>query len=904
MLFSLSKPGLKVWVYLVDEWGSSLAALSFLLFFNGLASGQTLADFESVESTPLLSPAGATVVTNPDMNGNSSNNVAHYQKPSGNWHAVYLDFPAKKNISKNDRLTFKIRSATQGRVYVKIINNGSAIVENWAPDYSSQPISATWTEVSFNISSITDQEFDRIEVNASVDNEAVSEVYLDDFKLINSQAPDGQPIVQVLPSSYQVTEGTSIHFDGSGSSDTDGSIESFQWDFNDGSTGSGPEVDHTFLTEGIFYVTLTVQDNDAKSSSKTLGINVLPASNNIGSLLFRTSSPKVYEKTEAVFLLKNSYSNVYDPDVVKVDAIITQPDLVKITVPCFYYQSATYAPDQWTQSEGAGHWMIRFSPSQTGQHQIELSLSDAEGITVSHGYEFLVEESAARGFIGIDPNNKQYFRHTTGEPYYPLGINVAWDNTSNYTKIFENLGAGGANLVRYWQVPFDRQGLEWKNGSGFYKGLGVYSQEAAAEQDSIFALCEANNIFLQVTLFQHGMFSENVNSNWPDNPYNSINGGPLTKAEQYFYNTEAKTRTKKLLRYIVARWGYSRHLFAWELFNEVNFTGVYPNQTSQWYPGVKAWHDEMGQYIKAQDVFHHPVTTSSDESHLADFDKLTGLDNVQYHLYNQALLSTQNSKDKSISNLMTRVGLINGEYGLDVSTADVPFDAQRVAVWTGIMNQVPHLMWLWQNYVNADWGNLFRYPADFIMDEDFVSEGALSDWSFTATFNKEDAGTAGFRSEKNFYGIVYDRNYGGNISSATADFSSLPAGNYNLTFVDLLTGVKTETVKDIYSPRSFALPAFSKGIAFKGKLNYGIILEADEKQEAGYVVYPNPSSDYVYVAIPEGETLRSVELINGIPLSQRFSLKELGLSYGLYIVRITTSTNIFYRKLIYSSNGR
>ncbi len=376
---------------------------------------------------------------------------------------------------------------------------------------------------------------------------------------------------------------------------------------------------------------MVAEDNEGNKSFWNSTVNVFPALEKIGSIKFTSLNAEVHEKVEGIFLVKGNYANVYDPDIIKVDAVVTRPDLSTITLPCFFYQKATYTPtgDQWKKEVGDGYWMLRFSSSQVGAHQVQLQVTDAGGTVTSASYPVIIEAGNKKGYVKIDSQNKQYYRHTSGEPFYPLGINVAWNTTTNYTTIFNNLGAGKANVVRYWQVPFDRQGLEWKNGSGFYKGLGVYSQEAAAEQDSIFRLCEANDVYLQMTIFQHGMFSETVNSNWSDNPYNSVNGGPLTKAEQYFYNADAKARTKKLLRYIAARWGYSSNLFAWELFNEVNFTGAHPNQSAQWLPGVMNWHDEMGQYIKTLDPFDHPITTSSDESHLDDMDKLNGLDIVQ-----------------------------------------------------------------------------------------------------------------------------------------------------------------------------------------------------------------------------------------------------------------------------------
>ncbi|RLM89321.1 PKD domain-containing protein [Halobellus sp. Atlit-38R] len=74
------------------------------------------------------------------------------------------------------------------------------------------------------------------------------------------------------PDSAQV--GDSVSFDASGSSDADGSIASYEWDFGDGSTDSGDSVTHTFSSPGDYDVELTVTDDDGATDTTTQTVSV------------------------------------------------------------------------------------------------------------------------------------------------------------------------------------------------------------------------------------------------------------------------------------------------------------------------------------------------------------------------------------------------------------------------------------------------------------------------------------------------------------------------------------------------------------------------------------------------------------------------------------------------------
>ena len=74
---------------------------------------------------------------------------------------------------------------------------------------------------------------------------------------------------------YEAITGTSITFDGSGSRNTGGDIVSYDWDFGDGSTGTGEMPSHSYVAAGTYTVALTVMDESGMShtASTTAQVN-------------------------------------------------------------------------------------------------------------------------------------------------------------------------------------------------------------------------------------------------------------------------------------------------------------------------------------------------------------------------------------------------------------------------------------------------------------------------------------------------------------------------------------------------------------------------------------------------------------------------------------------------------
>ena len=73
------------------------------------------------------------------------------------------------------------------------------------------------------------------------------------------------------------TSNLTAALNGSASSDPDGTIASYAWNFGDSTTGTGATVSHPYATAGTYQVTLTVTDNGGATGTVTKAVTVTAA---------------------------------------------------------------------------------------------------------------------------------------------------------------------------------------------------------------------------------------------------------------------------------------------------------------------------------------------------------------------------------------------------------------------------------------------------------------------------------------------------------------------------------------------------------------------------------------------------------------------------------------------------
>lgn len=120
-------------------------------------------------------------------------------------------------------------------------------------------------------------------------------------------------IISAIPT--EINEGESVSFSAEASSDQDGYIVSYDWDFGDGYTDAGINVEHVYSHSGHYTATLTVTDNDGLSDSNRVEITANPLASNTPPTAYIDISPNPATDGEEVTF--EGYGEDEDGEVVE-----------------------------------------------------------------------------------------------------------------------------------------------------------------------------------------------------------------------------------------------------------------------------------------------------------------------------------------------------------------------------------------------------------------------------------------------------------------------------------------------------------------------------------------------------------------------------------------------------------
>jgi PKD repeat protein len=159
-----------------------------------------------------------------------------------------------------------------------------------------------------------------------------------------------------------------------GSTDSDGSIASWTWNFGDGATSAAPSPSHTYASAGTYSARLTVTDDDGATAAISRTITVAGSEDSEAPVVIITSPDDGAEVSDSVTLSAYATDN---REVVQINLYADGKLL------CSGITSASCK------------WNLRKVPG--GTHTVGSDASDAAGNTASASVTFTVVDGGAKG---------------------------------------------------------------------------------------------------------------------------------------------------------------------------------------------------------------------------------------------------------------------------------------------------------------------------------------------------------------------------------------------------------------------------------------------------------------------------------------------------------------------------
>ena len=340
---------------------------------------------------------------------------------------------------------------------------------------------------------------------------------------------------------------------------------------------------------------------------------------------------------------------------------------------------------------------------------------------------------------------------------------------------------------------------------------GFYNQLDCFFLDELVEAAERNGIYLMLCLITRDLYMKS-----------------LSDASNSDYG-QAMKDAKNLMRYAVARWGYSTNVAAWEYFNEID-------------PGLPTgrFYDEVGEYLEKIDPYRHLRTTSTWHPSAKDC-RHQRLDIGQLHHYmrpetkddykdevavliDKTRFLREHAPDKPA--LIGEFGLANPKWGL---SDDMKRDNSGVhfhnCLWASAFagSSGTAMLWWWDQLDRQDAYHHYRPLSAFLADVSFAGlrpvDVTASDAQVRALGYQGGDRAYMWLSDKRaiWWNLVVEKQQPVEIKGATIEIEGLDPGVYNVVWWHTFEAraIRNERVSLAEGPMRISVPSFNRDIACK-----------------------------------------------------------------------------------------
>jgi len=457
--------------------------------------------------------------------------------------------------------------------------------------------------------------------------------------------------------------------------------------------------------------------------------------------------------------------------------------------------------------EGEDGSSLEVSPShpvalQPGRRYVITGIFKADGPV---GLKVETRHSDNTTAIDAAPDGRwKSFRRefVTGENDFWLGrivLKLAGKGTIWLDNISLKEASGGPELL--WEADVNRP------ARGFYNPLDCFML------DKLIESAEQNGIYLMLCIITRDLYMDSL------------------KDERSSEYQQAIRDARKLMRYAVARWGYSTNVAAWEYFNEIN-------------PALPTdrFYTDVGEYLEQIDIYNHLRTTSTWSPSAKDLHHRR-LDIGQLHHYMRPG-TKENFKDE-VAILIEKTQFLRehapnkpvliGEFGLATPkwglSEYMKQDSEGVhfhnCLWASAFagSSGTAFFWWWDQLDRQDAYGHYRPLAEFLSDISFAELEKVK-----AVSSGEQLRILGYQGDNcaylwlfdrqaTWWNLVVEKQKPSEIKGASVGIQALKPGDYLVEWMNTQDGriIRKDRISLSKGFLYVSVPPFRRDIACKIK---------------------------------------------------------------------------------------
>lgn len=231
-----------------------------------------------------------------------------------------------------------------------------------------------------------------------------------------------------------VDVGATVSFDGTAST---GSVSAYNWDFGDGSTGTGPTTTHAYSTAGTFTVTLLVVSDGGSTSTDTATVvvrttdsvaptithtNVTSGVANAAVSISATVTDNVAVQTVSVYYKKASESSFVSTTLTRSGSTTTYAAEIPASVATETIHYYLRAIDTRSPTPNAATW-----PSNAPTAYVTVALTDTSAPTIT---TTAVTSAVAGQSLAVTATITDNVGVSSAKMYYRFATSGTFSNTS------------------------------------------------------------------------------------------------------------------------------------------------------------------------------------------------------------------------------------------------------------------------------------------------------------------------------------------------------------------------------------------------------------------------------------------------------------------------------------------